>query len=66
MKYVLILVGAILTGNALLYFVSLYELISDSNEFTKYGLGILAGKTIFLLMGIFFMYRGINKLKKSK
>lgn len=66
MKYVLILLGLTLLTNAFIYFINLYDLISNSYEFTNYGLGILAGKTTFLLIGIFFVVLGVKKHKTKK
>ena len=65
MKYVLILLGIGLIAHALLYFIKLFDLVMNSHEFTNYGLGILAGKLILLVIGIFLMSLGIKKFKNK-
>jgi hypothetical protein len=63
MKYVSIVIGFILVAIGVVYFVELAKLLQESYEFTNYGLGILAGKTILLLLGIFLVIWGIKKSK---
>ena len=63
MRYVLILLGIYLIINAVTYFIKLADLLSNSYEFTTYGLGIFAGKFIFLLTGITFIYFGIKQIR---
>ena len=66
MKYTLILIGVILVAIAVLYFIQLTNLIGDSYEFSNYGLGILAGNSILLLIGVLLMFLGIKKLRTRK
>lgn len=66
MRYVIILFGTYLIINALVYFIKLSELLSNSYEFTNYGFGILAGKLIFLFMGITLMFFGIKRIRAKK
>lgn len=65
MKYVLIFLGIGLIAYALLYFIKLVDLLMNSHEFTNYGLGVLAGKIILLVLGIFLMFLGIKKLRQK-
>ena len=58
MKYILVLIGIGLIGYALLYFIKLIGLLMNSHEFTNYGLGVLAGKTILLVLGFFLCLLG--------
>lgn len=66
MRYVIILFGTYLIINALVYFIKLSELLSNSYEFTNYGFGILVGKLIFLFMGITLMFFGIKRIRAKK
>jgi hypothetical protein len=65
MKYILVLIGIGLIAYALLYFIKLFDLLMNSHEFTSYGLGILAGKLILLVIGIFLLSLGIKKFKNK-
>lgn len=65
MKYILVLIGIGLIGYALLYFIKLIDLLMNSHEFTNYGLGVLAGKTILFVLGIFLMSVGIKQLRQK-
>ncbi|MGB0391655.1 MAG: hypothetical protein ACPGD5_08805 [Salibacteraceae bacterium] len=63
MKYVLIVIGVLLFVTSGIYFFKLIGLLNESYEFTNYGLGILLGKSILLVFGVFLIAKGINKFK---
>jgi hypothetical protein len=66
MKYALTLIGFIIIAFAATYFIQLYNLPSDSYEFSNYGLGILAGKSLLLIFGGFLLILGIKRIRAKK
>ena len=65
MKKVLLVLGFTLVIISIYYLFNLIIYLQKSYDITNYGYGILTGKIILLIIGIFLIYFGFKNGKKK-
>ena len=66
MKKIILILGILFTAFSLFYFVRLIYFLINHYQLSDYGYGILVGKFVILLIGIFLIYFDLKRRSVSK